>query len=261
MLPEKPLVYLVLGASGSGRREVLVDLIEDGLGEGTHPAVMVAETEAASAADVRLPGLARWVWQDGAIVGTLPEDATHVFLVADGGRNPVDQAEVFKPWVQAQGGEIGRVLCVINCQLAEKHPPLLAWYEACVHFADVVLLNRREGVANKWLSEFQNHFKKLYYPCLFEFVKEGRVRNPALVLIPEARRMSQAFDEEQDLIFRNAEGEEIDEEDEEEEDEIEAVPAEDPYFERRMGGRRVKEIPDIAKFLDAEKSVAPPPKK
>jgi hypothetical protein len=44
--------------------------------------------------------------------------------------------------------EIARVYTVINCQLAEKHPALRAWFEACVHCSDVALLNRREGVGN-----------------------------------------------------------------------------------------------------------------
>jgi hypothetical protein len=182
----------------------------------------------------------------------LPADATHVFFVTDGARNPIDQIEVFKAWVEAQGGEVGRVLCVVNTQLAEQHPPLLAWFEACIHFADVVLLNRREGVENKWMSDFLGHFKKKFYPCVFELVKGGRVKNPALILEPQARRMSHVFDEEPNWIFTNAEGEEIDEHEETgdaDDDEIEAKPEEDPYFERRNGGRRVKEIPDIAKFL------------
>lgn len=249
MLPRKPLVYFVLGASGSGRRAVLTDLIEAGLNEEDRPAVVLAEDEPAEPGDATLPRVSRWQWRDHAIAGSLPEDATHVFFVADGRGNPVDQAEAFKPWVDAQGGEVGRVLCVVDCQLAEKNPPLLAWFEACIHFADVVLLNKREGVANKWLRDFQTHFKKQFYPCLFEFVKDGRVKNPALVLEPEVRRMSHAFDEEQDWIFMNSEGEEIDEQDEGAEDELEAKPEEDPYFARRTVSQRVKELPDIRRFL------------
>lgn len=244
------MVYLVLGASGSGRRDVLADLLADGLGPEDRPAVMLASGEADDAADARLPRISRWDWQEGAIAGSMPDEASHVFFVADGRGSPVDQAEVFKPWVEANGGQVARVLCVIDCRLAEKNPPLLAWYEACIHFSDVVLFNRREGVANKWLSDFQAHFKKQFYPCLFEFVKDGRVRNPALILVPEARRMSHAFDEEQDWIFTNAEGEQIDEQDDGEEGELEAKPEEDPYFERRAGGRRVKEVPDIRKYLE-----------
>jgi hypothetical protein len=105
-------------------------------------------------------------------------------------------------------------------------------------------------VDNKWVSDFLAHFKKQFLPCLFEMVKDGRVKNPAAVLVPEARRMSHVFDEEQDWIFTDAKGDEIDEQDEvEDEDEIEAKPEEDPYFERLNGGRRVKALPDIAKFL------------
>lgn len=251
MSVEKPLVYLILGASGSGRRAVAVDLIEGGLAEGDRAATLLAESEMATAHDAKLPELARWAWRDDMIVGTLPVGATHVFFFSDGHVNPVDQVEVFRAWIEAQGGELARVICVVNCQLAEKNPPLLAWYEACVHFSDVVLLNRREGVENKWLSEFLNHFKKQYYPCLFEMVKDSRVKNPALVLEPQARRMTHVFDEEPNWIFTNAEGDEIDEQEETEnqDEEIEAKPEEDPYFERRNGGRRVKQLPNIAQFL------------
>ena len=42
--------------------------------------------------------------------------------------------------------ELARVLCVVNCQLAADHPPLLAWFEACVHFSDVVFFTNSAGV-------------------------------------------------------------------------------------------------------------------
>lgn len=247
MAPQ-PLVYLILGAAGSGQREVIADLIEGGLGEGDKPAVLLASDEAASTQDPKLPGLSRWTWTGDAIEAALPPDATRVFFVAQGRADPVEQIEAFKPWLEAQGGELARVLCVVNCQLAEKNPPLLAWFEACIHFSDIVLLNRREGVANKWLSGFLAHFEGKFYPCLFEPLKAGRVKNPALVLDPQARRLSHWFDEEQDWVCTNSAGEEVDEDDETE-GEIEAQLEEDPYLARDAAGRRVKRIPDIAKFL------------
>jgi hypothetical protein len=249
-MPGKPLVYLLLGAAGSGRREILADLIDGGLAEGDRAAVLLSAAEAPDAFDAQLPGVARWTWTGDSIEATLPADATHIFLVTDGRSNPVDQLEVAQAWLAAQGAELGRILCVVNCQLAEKHPPLLAWYEACVHFSDVVLLTHREGVANKWLSDFRAHFDGQFYPCLFELVKGGRVKNPALVLDPLARRMSHAFDAEQDWVFTDAEGEEIEEDEESDGDEeIEATPAVEPYFVRDAAHRREKKIPDIAKFL------------
>lgn len=249
-MAEKPLVYLILGAAGSGRRQVLTDLLGDGLVATDRPAVMLAASELADEADATLPALTRWSWTDGMITGILPREATHIFFVSEGRENPVEQIEVFVAWLEAQGGQIARVITIVNCELAEKHSALLAWYEACVHFSDIVLLNRREGVANKWMSDFQTHFKKQFVPCLFEFVKQGQVKNPALTLDPQPRRMSHVFDDEQDWIFKTPEGEVIEEDEETEGDEeVEATREEEPYFARDAAHRRVKRLPDIRQYL------------
>ena len=81
-------------------------------------------------------------------------------------------------------------------------------------------------------------------------MKGGRVKNPALVLDPLARRMSHAFDADQDWVFTDSEGDEIEEDEESEgEEEVEVTVAVDPYFVRDAALRREKKIPDIAKFL------------
>jgi hypothetical protein len=254
----KPLVYVVLGAIGSGRREIIADLIDAGLDSDERAVVLLAANEPADERDAKLGQVVRWrslgeaglEVPDGAIEG-----ATHVFFVTDGRGSPVDQLEAFKAWLPMSGCELARVFTVVDCQLAEKNKPLIAWYEACIHFSDVVLLTKREGVANKWMSDFQTLFKDKFYPCLFELVKGGRVKNPPLLLEPEARRMSHLFDEP-DWVVNGVDAEEMIEtgEDEAEEgtklnEEVEVTQAEDPYLERRLGGRRVIEIPDIAKFL------------
>ena len=82
-MPDQPLVYLILGAAGSGRRELLADLIDGGLGDADRAAVLVSDAEAPDALDAKLPGLARWTWTGDAIDGTLPAEATHVFFVTD----------------------------------------------------------------------------------------------------------------------------------------------------------------------------------
>lgn len=256
MPSEKPLVYLILGAAGSGRREVLADLITDGLAEGDRSLVLLSDDEIGSEADPKLGSVRRWVWMDGHIgtPGDVLGEASHAFFVSDGRRNPIDQIEAFKSWVAANNGEVARVICVVNCQLAEKHRELVAWYEACIHFSDIVLLNRREGVANKWLSDFQNRFKDQFFPCLFEFVKGGRVKNPALVLDPLPRRLSQFFetidlpgvDSDTQIDMGTGEGDEPEEI--EDDDDGEIIP-EDPYMVRLAGGHRVKVLPDIKKFL------------
>ena len=246
-MSEKPLVYLILGAAGSGRREVVADLIEGGLGAGGRALVLLSDGERAADSDARLGEPGRWHWAGDRIDSPELAGATHVFLLGDGRRNPVDQVEAFQAWLPASGGELGRILCVVHCGLVAQHKELRVWFDACVHFSDVVLLNRREGLANKWMSDFQAHYAAQFLPCLFELVKAGRVKNPALILEPQARRMSHVFDEELNWEITGPE-----ESDAEGEEEIEAKPEEDPYLQRLAGGRRVKEIPDVAKYLPKE---------
>jgi hypothetical protein len=249
MTGPKPLIYFVLGATGSGRREVLVDLLADGLAPTDQPMVLLSAAEPAAAADAKLPHLARWRWAEPEMEIPALNEVTHVFLIADGRSNPVEQIEAFKAWLTTSGGELARIICVVNCRLAEQHPPLVAWYEACAHFSDVVLLNHREGVANKWMSDFQNRFKDQFYPFLTEFVKAGRVKNPVLILDPQARRMSHVFDEDIDWVVSGVEGDESEDDIPEGEEEVEMTPEVDPYFERDAANRRKKIIPDIAKYL------------
>jgi hypothetical protein len=238
-------VYLLLGAAGSGRREVLADLIEGGLAEGDRACVFLPAGEQPSPADTRLGEAGRWRLIEGIVAAELPPDATHAFFLFDGRTNPVDQIEAFMAWIRDRPVELGRVICVVNCRLLEQNPKLFAWYEACVHFSDVVLLNQREGVPNRWIGEFRGKFEDKYYPCLFEFVKEGAVKNPPLILAPVARRMSHVFDEPDWTAVDEDDDEELQEEGEE-------VPMEevvDPYLLRRNGGRRVHELPHIEEYL------------
>lgn len=250
MPSEKPLVYLILGAAGSGRREVLADLIDGGLAD-EKVAVLLPADEPATETDARLPAISRWTWTlAGSIEAALPAEATRIFFVTDGRRNPVDQLEAFKNWIELQPADLGRVICVINCQLVEKHSALRVWFEACVHFSDVALLNRREGVANKWLSDFRAFFDDKFVPCLFEFVKAGRIKNPALILEPQARRMTHIFDDELEWLVVDEDGEEEAEADAKDgEEEVEVAREEDPYFERDAAGRRALRLPEIAKYL------------
>lgn len=255
---EKPLVYLILGAAGSGRREVLADLIDGGLSESDRSVVFLSTSESAGEPDARLGPVERWTWADKRIGAALPAGVTHAFLVADGRANPVDQVEALKPWLAEVGAELGRVICVVNCSLAEKHPELVAWYDACIHFSDIVLLNRREGVANKWLSEFRRRYEDLFMPCLFEFVKAGRVKNPSLLIEPQARRMSLYFDEggslavlpdEPEYEITDEDGNPVDINEAENKDDEDMGPEVDPYFALDAAGRRSKRIPDVAKSL------------
>jgi hypothetical protein len=254
---EPVLVYIILGATGSARRAVIADLIDGGLAEDERAVVFRTEADADAEAEKALPRVATWSMGEGTISVSREAvgDATHVFLLTDGRSNPVDQMEAIKPWLDQSGYELGRVITVVNCRLAEQNPELIVWYEACIHFSDVALLAFREGVANKWMSDFQSRFKDQAYPCLFEFVKGGRVKNPPLILEPQARRMSHLFDEPDWVVVGDEEIEEGSEiEGEETTEEVEVKEEVDPYLERRIGGRRVKEIPDIGRVLAKQES-------
>ncbi|HUJ44044.1 MAG TPA: hypothetical protein VLW52_10590 [Opitutaceae bacterium] len=240
-MSNRPLVYLILGAAGSGRREVVADLI-GGLADGNRALTLLATGEKPSDFDARLGAVARWQWREKRMEAPALGEATHVFFFTEGCRNPVDQVEAFQAWLATSGSELARILCVVHCALAAQHRELLGWYDACVHFADVVLLNRRDGVPGKWMSDFQGRYARQFLPCLFELVKAGRVKNPALILEPQARRMSHVFDDELNWEVTGGGEDDADAE-------IEAHPEEDPYLQRRAGGRRVKEIPDVAQYL------------
>lgn len=253
MTEDKPILYIVLGAARAGRREVVADLIEGGVKDEDQSVVFLPESMEASEQEARLGEIVRWTAPDSETVAAIwPEGATVGFFVIDGRRNPIDQIEALKPWITTANVEVGRVICVYHCQLAAKHKPLLVWHDACVYFSDIVLLNRREGLENKWLSELKERFAKQFLPCLIEIVKKGRVRNPALVLDPLPRRMSHWFDEEEEnwaAQVENLEDTVMMEDGEESIEEELDVDDEDIYMARHPSGRRKRVIPDINDYL------------
>jgi hypothetical protein len=247
-----PHVYFLLGAAGSGRRAIVADLVANGLEEGARPVVLLAAGEQPAAAEAgqapaALGGAAMARWEAGGAGAEAVAEGTHVFVLADGRADPVEQIEAFQQWLARSGGRLARILTVVDCSLASAHKELLRWHDACVHFSDAVLLAKRDGVPNKWVSDFTARYRKQHFPCLIEMVAKAGVANAAAVLVPEARRMSMLFDSEAEWASFGAEAETEEQADAPDSDLIGAV---DPYLEREAGsGRRVRELPDIAKFL------------
>lgn len=232
----------------------MADLIEGGLSSEDKTVVFVAAAEPEDATEGRLGQVVRWQWsenKDNEIEASWPDEATVGFFISDGRASQVDQIEAFKPWMKAQEVELGRVISVLYCQLVAQHDQLLAWYDACVYFSDIMLLNRRDGVANKWISDLKTRFVKKCMPCLVEMVKKGKVHNPALVLDLQACRMSHWFDEEEDAwaALVDSDTEIILQDDAEDDLGDELVEDVDIYLARHSSGRRVKEVPDITKFI------------
>ena len=240
-------LYFILGTPGSGRREIVADLVANGLGTDDR-AVLV--TPPGDGGEIEGVAHSTWNWTGGAIEFVLPEGVSHVFLFADPFRSPVDQTEALVAWLPESGAKLARVFTVVDCALGHANPPMFPWFEACVHFSDVVFFTNRSGIPGSWIAEFEKHFKKRYYPCLFEKPDKGEVSNPALVLENMALRMSPAFEDEFSLatVDYEIEGDDEDEDDDNFVEEEERM--EDPYFARnRGGGNRVIEVPDIRPFL------------
>jgi hypothetical protein len=248
--------YILLGTVGSGRREILADLIANGLsstaienGKSTRvylPGEFDATARAAFAAASGAETLA-WGIADGNLMLETPETAPEtVFIVADGTQSPVDQMEVFAALLPGLGWTVARVLTVVHCALLEKHPALAEWFKACIHFSDVALLARRENVPNIWMKKFTDAHTDACNPCLLELVKKGHAANAIRVLVPEARRLSMIFDDTDPLDDMEFDEEHLPEEP------FDLVSKPDPYFERLLSGIRRIQLPDIREFLSAD---------
>lgn len=242
-----PLVYFVLGTSGSGRRALLLDLLDNGREPGERAAVLLAADEPASRLDSDLAArphnaVVRWHWSAPSFPAFALPPCETLYFVADSGSDLIDQVEALKPWLAASGCQLGGIIAVIDCRHAAAQPELRPWFEACMYYADVAVLTRREGVPNKWLSEFRRHFESECYPCLILLWKKGGLDNPALVLTPAPRRVSQYFEPDEQIEIEGLVT------DDEEPDEDDEKPPEDPYIARRRGGRRERELPRPADF-------------
>jgi hypothetical protein len=240
-------VYLVLGLPGSGRHEIVTNLIADGLEEPQAVSVYHAADEAAPPT----PGLnvtfVPYTFANGEFtIGTDNEPATepqNVFFLTDGRKLVIDQLEVFQTWLNLRGWELARIILVVDCALAMRYEDVVLWHEACLHFADCALLNNRNAETHQWATQFQKKFHELRYPCQFFLVKKGQVDLPLVVLYPEARRLTMAFDQ-----FDAIDDLDLDEEDLPDEPfTLERKP--DPYFVRMPNGHREKYVPDVTKYL------------
>lgn len=241
----KPVVYLILGCKGSDQFRVLSDLIEFGTEKEESSALYHSSGDAAEvAADFlvkhREVAVGEYRLEDRTLKLEVPEGTSLVFVVADGRADPTDLVEGFHRWLPESGCELGRVVTVLHCDLAVGQEVASDWFDCCIHFSDIVLLAKREKVGNKELKAFRDRYEELCYPCLWEYVKKGRVPNPSLILDRQARRISRIFDVP-----------EVIDDDEEENlgEDIAGDVTKDPYLKMAAGGRRAKELPDIGDFL------------
>lgn len=240
----RPLVYFVFGVPGSGRREVIFDLIEGGIPATEQVLYFRPEGEASSAFDEPIKALANvnvvaWQLKGGKVThGKISAAPEKIIFLAPGTSDPADCAEALKTWTDHNQCQVARLFTLVHCSFLKEQPEAKAWFDACIHFSDVVLLNRREEAGNKWVKDFETGYRKARSPARFILVKKGRVANPPEVLDPEARRLSLYFDE---LIPI--------EDDEFEDDNKPEDTKPDIYIERLESGHRAKRIPEITKYF------------
>ncbi|MFP4156799.1 MAG: hypothetical protein ACLFU4_04195 [Opitutales bacterium] len=243
-MPGATPVYLIFGIPDSGRREILFDLIEGGLLEKEQVLYFRPGAEPPVDFDARIETLENVVRVDWELAGgkvkhgPITAAPEKIFFLAPGTADPADVAEALKSWIDHNDCELARIITVVHCSFLAKNESSRAWFDACIHFSDVVLLARREGVDAPWLKDFQARQRKTCSPTLVELVARGKAKNPVAVLEPQARRLSLYFDElipiEDDAF----------EDDEQPED---LKP--DRYIERNESGQRCYPIPDIRKLF------------
>jgi hypothetical protein len=244
---QKPQVYLIYGIPDSGRREILFDLIESGIDQDESVLYFHPKEEPHSPFDEQIEALknvsvVNWTLKGTTIQhGPIKAAPRKVIFLAPGVCNPADVAEALKQWTDGNQCQIARIITVVHCAFLSQNTKAAPWFDACIHFSDVILLSRREDVSNKWVKDFEDGYRKQYCPARFLLVRKGRVANPFEVLEPEARRMSLYFDE---LIPI--------EEDELEGDEAPEDIQPDKYIKRLENGQRAHRLPDIQKIITAE---------
>lgn len=242
----KPVVYLFLGCKGSDQFRVLADLIEFGTEKEEVSALYHAVGDAEDVSSDfkvkhREAKVAAYEIVDGRLDLSVAEGAELVFITADGEADPTNLVEAFHAWLPESGCELGRVVTVLHCDLAVRQKVAFDWFECCIHFSDIVLLSRREKVSNKEMKLYLDHYEEECYPCLWEYVKKGRVSNPSLVLDTQPRRITRIFDEPE--FFDD------DEEEDELEEDIAGDVTKDRFLKQASGGRRAVELPDIGEFV------------
>ena len=214
------LLYLVLGAPDSGRLAIIQDLIDGGITEEESAQILIN----VESPDIK--GCTPWHLENGSF--HIHENAentqtTHQFLIFSPYLDLADQIEASTDLLDSDDQlTLARVLLVVHCGLLEETGPLLQeWHDACAHFADVMLLNRREGVQQKPIEKFNDRYKSMRFPFLVEFVRKDRIANPAKILDPTPRRITQIFDPKEEL----------------------ETDFSDSYIERLYTGERSRKIP------------------
>ena len=122
-----PEVYLILGARGSGRCEIIRDLIEATPDELNTSAYLHEEEIGSAVLDDLNVHKASWASLDAILNCSFDQSAERIFFVSSGILNPVDQIEAFHTCLKRNDVSLTRIIAVVHGSLAKKHAELETW--------------------------------------------------------------------------------------------------------------------------------------
>jgi hypothetical protein len=241
-----PRVYGLVSAQGWGRAALLRHLFEDLLqdaAQGTAAAQLAVycfpgEQQSLQAQIGSRALVAAWSEQGPFLPHPLP--CATVVVLADGAAAPIDFLERFSLHLRAHQLPLARLWFLLDCVALQAHdgPDAWPWVDACVHFSDMVLLARSQRVPKRWVAELQGRYRKACMPCRWVALdSRGHTPNPEDVLYPEARRLSHAFDLDEDPY------DDLGDELLDLQEPLDLTEAREPYFRRDDKGQRVQPVP------------------
>jgi len=245
-------LYLVLGSQSSGRRGVCLDVINRALNETDFCTVFVSENEKPSESDRQIAsssqgGFVRYKSAEDAFekLQALDENKiSHIFYLTDSTKNLADEIESVKNFFDSPNLRLAAIWGVIDCNMLSQFPEETQPYaDALSHFADSLLLSRRENLNGRTVADIIARYEKQCKPHNYFYVNPKlKVDKPIELMIEEARRISMLFDD-----FDPIDELDIDEDDLPEEPfSLERKP--DPYMERLPNGARMRPIPDVSEY-------------
>lgn len=241
-------IFLVLGLPGSGRMDCVHDILDGYYPKDQKISVLIDESDHWELKPQDNLELIQYRLDGGKLLfpSGIPQ-SNKIFILNPSTGYIVDFLETVQHWCRNKKLLVSRVITMAHMQKIIANEKIARWYHVLIHFSDVVFLNHRNDIKDKEIRAFTEKYnKKESLPCLFDFVKKGRIKNPALAVEGSPRRISQAFDEEEyhfefgDVLITD-ENDQIIEDETEITSEFQNAP--EPYFERLPGGRRKIDVP------------------
>lgn len=251
------MLYCCLGTAGTQRVGLVLQCCQEAFDQ-QHVDVFLSPADAAAEEEAcaRLKALPQVAVHQADHLPACAElhegdHKAHEFWLAGGVEDPRPFLLALKQRLLKTSQQLGCILTVVDCRLAERVENALLWYNVCGHFSDSMLLDHRAEGSKRWIQEYQKRLMRALHPTRVLLMKRGgRVDRPLELLIPEARRQSHVFDIDSDAMLAQSlidavEGtDNLDEAERPIDD-----PQDDLYLQRMDTGGWRKPLPSVADLL------------